>query len=76
MAILTPTLMMEDSGLLLDFGRYAVFANTFALAGKGDIVAIDIAWQHLSPPGAILLLLGYVVTGHALATFIANRRDA
>jgi ABC-type transport system involved in multi-copper enzyme maturation permease subunit len=76
MAILTPTLMMEDPGILLDLGRYAVFANTFSLASKGHIVGVDIAWQHLSPPGAILLLLGYIVAGHALATFIANRRDA
>jgi hypothetical protein len=76
MAILTPTLMMDDPGLLLDLGRYAVFANTFALASRGHIVGVDIAWQHLSPPGAILLLLGYIVAGHALATFIANRRDA
>ncbi len=76
MAILAPSLMLEDPGPLLGLGRYAVFANTFALAGKGDFVAIDLAWQHLSPPGAILLLLGYVVIGHAFATFIANRRDA
>jgi ABC-type transport system involved in multi-copper enzyme maturation permease subunit len=76
MAILTPTLMMENPGLLLDLGRYAVFANTFSLASKGHIVGVDFDWQHLSPPGAILLLLGYIVAGHALATFIANRRDA
>lgn len=76
MAILTPTLMMENPGFLLELGRYAVFANTFSLASKGHIIGVDFAWQHLNPPGAILLLFGYIVAGHVLAAFIANRRDA
>jgi hypothetical protein len=74
--ILNPTLFMDDPGLLLEVGRYAVFANTFALANRGQIVGVDITWPHLSVPAAFLLLLAYVVGSHALAVLIARRRDA
>lgn len=74
--ILNPTLMMDDPGLLLELGRYAVFANTFALANRGQIVGVDIAWPHLSAPAAFLLLLAYVLGSHVLAVLIARRRDA
>jgi ABC-type transport system involved in multi-copper enzyme maturation permease subunit len=74
--ILTPTLMMDDPGLLLDIGRYAVFANTFVLAGGGQIVGVVVEWPHLSPPVAVALLLAYTVASHALAALIANWRDA
>lgn len=74
--ILTPTLMMDDPGLLLDIGRYAVFANTFVLAGGGQIVGVVVEWPHLSPPVAVALLLAYTVASHALAALVANWRDA
>jgi len=74
--ILTPTLMMDDPGLLLELGRHAVFANTFALANRGQIVGVDIAWPHLSVPAALLLLLAYAAGSHALAALIACWRDA
>jgi hypothetical protein len=74
--ILNPTLMMDDPGLLLELGRYAVFANTFALANRGQIVGVDISWPHLSVPAAFLLLLAYVFGSHTLAVLIARRRDA
>jgi ABC-type transport system involved in multi-copper enzyme maturation permease subunit len=73
--ILNPTLVMDDPGLLLELGRYAVFANTFALANRGQIVGVDFAWPHLNVPAASLLLLAYVVGAHALAVLIAHRRD-
>jgi hypothetical protein len=76
LAILTPTLMIEKPGLLLNLGRYAVFANTFALASKGQIVGVGVEWPHLSAPAATLLLLGYAVAGHALAVLLARWRDA
>jgi ABC-type transport system involved in multi-copper enzyme maturation permease subunit len=75
-AILAPTLMVDDPGPLLDLGRYAVFANTFALANRGEIVGVGIQWPHLSPAAAFLLLLGYAVGSHALAALVANWRDA
>lgn len=76
LAILTPTLMIEDPGLLLNLGRHAVFANTFALAKRGQIVGVGVEWPHLSAPAAILLLLGYAVAGHTLAVLFARWRDA
>jgi ABC-type transport system involved in multi-copper enzyme maturation permease subunit len=74
--ILLPSLMLPEPGLLLDLGRYVVFANTFALATGGRIVGIDAAWPHLSRAGALLLLVGYALTSHALAALIARWRDA
>ncbi len=75
-AILTPTLMIENLGPLLDLGRYAVFANTFALANRGQITGIDIEWQHLGMVEAALLLLGYTAALQGLAVLIACWRDA
>jgi hypothetical protein len=75
-AILTPTLMMDDPGTLLELGSYAVFANMFALAGGGEIPGIGAGWQSLGVPAAILLLVGYAVGSHALAVLIARWRDA
>jgi hypothetical protein len=74
--ILTPTLMLDDPGLLLELGRYAVFANTFALANRGQIVGVDFEWPHLGAPAAFLLLLAYTAGSHALAVLIARWRDA
>jgi ABC-type transport system involved in multi-copper enzyme maturation permease subunit len=74
--ILTPTLMMDDPSLLLELGRYAVFANTFALANRGQIVGVDFDWPHLGALGAFLLLLAYTAGSHVLAVLIARRRDA
>jgi hypothetical protein len=75
-AILTPTLMMDDPGVLLQLGSYAVFANMFALASEGEIPGISGGWQSLGVPAAILLLVGYAVGSHALAVLIARWRDA
>ena len=74
-AILTPTLMIDDPGPLLDLGRLAVFANTFALASQGQIVGVDFEWQAFSAPVALLLLAGYALGSHALAALIARWRD-
>jgi ABC-type transport system involved in multi-copper enzyme maturation permease subunit len=73
---LTPTLMMDDPGLLLELGRYAVFANTFALANRGQSVGMGVEWPHLGAPAAVLLLLAYAAGSHALAVLIARWRDA
>ncbi len=75
-AILTPTLMLDNPGSLLDLGRLTVFANTFALASQGQIVGVGFEWQAFSAPIALLLLAGYGVGSHALAALIARRRDA
>lgn len=75
-AILAPTLMISNPGPLLDLGRYAVFANTFALANQGRIIGIGIEWQHLGVFEAGLLLLGYAVALQGLAVLIARVRDA
>jgi ABC-type transport system involved in multi-copper enzyme maturation permease subunit len=74
--ILTPTLMIDNPGLLLDLGSYTVFANTFALANRGEIVGVGIEWQSLNAPVAFLLLVGYALGSHALAALIARWRDA
>lgn len=76
LAILAPTWATTDPGPLLSLSRYAVFANTFGLANRGEIVGVGAAWQHLNAPVAALLLLGYAIVGHVLAVLIANRRDA
>lgn len=76
LGILTPTLMLDDPGRLLDLGRYVVFANTFILANGGQIVGIGVEWPHLTPPSALLLLLAYAAGSHALAVLIARWRDA
>jgi ABC-type transport system involved in multi-copper enzyme maturation permease subunit len=76
LGILTPTLMLDDPGRLLDLGRYVVFANTFVLANGGQIVGIGVEWPHLTPPSALLLLLAYAAGSHALAVLIARWRDA
>ncbi len=57
LAILAPTLMIEDPGPLLDLGRYAVFANTFGLASRGQIVGVGVEWQRLSDPAPSCYLL-------------------
>jgi ABC-type transport system involved in multi-copper enzyme maturation permease subunit len=75
-AILTPTLMMDDPGVLLQLGRYAVFANMFTLASGSEIPGIGVGWQSLGVPAAILLLLGLALGSHALAVAIARWRDA
>ena len=75
-AILTPTLMMDDPGILLQLGSYAVFANMFTLASGGEIPGIGVGWQSLGVPAAILLLVGFGVGSHALAVAIAIWRDA
>ena len=74
--ILTPTLMLDNPGSLLDLGRLTVFANTFALASGGQIVGVDFEWQAFGAPVALLLLAGYALGSHALAAVIARRRDA
>jgi ABC-type transport system involved in multi-copper enzyme maturation permease subunit len=74
--ILTPTLMLDNPGHLLELGRYAVFANTFALANRGQIVGVDFEWPHLGAPVALLLLFAYTAGSHALAVLIARWRDA
>ncbi len=76
LGILTPTLMLDDPGRLLDLGRYVVFANTFILANGSQIVGIGVEWPHLTPPSALLLLLAYAAGSHALAVLIARWRDA
>jgi ABC-type transport system involved in multi-copper enzyme maturation permease subunit len=75
-AILTPTLMMDNPGVLLDLGSYAVFANMFAIASRGEIVGVGIEWQSHGAPAAVLLLVGYALGSHALAALIARWRDA
>ena len=75
-AILTPTLMMDDPGVLLQLGSYAVFANMFTLASGGEIPGIGVGWQSLGMPAAILLLVGYALGSHALAVLVARWRDA
>jgi ABC-type transport system involved in multi-copper enzyme maturation permease subunit len=75
LAILGPTLMIDDPGGWLDVARYAVFANTFGLASGGQIVGVGVDWPHLGPAAAILLLLAYAIAGHALAVVVARRRD-
>jgi hypothetical protein len=75
-AILTPTLMIDDPGLLLDLGRYAAFANMFAIAGSGEIVGVGMEWPSLGAPAALLLLAGYALGSHGLAALIARWRDA
>jgi hypothetical protein len=75
-AILAPTLMISNPGPLLDLGRYAVFANTFALANQGRIIGVGVEWQHLGVFEAGLLLLGYAAALQGLAVFIARVRDA
>ena len=74
--ILTPTLMIDNPGPLLDLGRLTVFANTFALASQGEIVGVDFEWQAFNAPVALLLLAGYALGSHALAALIAGWRDA
>ena len=74
--ILTPTLMMDNPGVLLDLGSYAVFANMFAIASRGEIVGVGIEWQSHGAPAAVLLLAGYALGSHALAVLIARWRDA
>jgi ABC-type transport system involved in multi-copper enzyme maturation permease subunit len=74
-AILAPTLMVESPGLL-DLGRYGVFANTFALANRGEIIGVDFSWQHLGMLEAVLLLLGYAAVMQGLAVLFARMRDA
>lgn len=74
-AILAPGLMLPDPGSLLDLGRYAVFANTFALANRGQIIGVGVEWQHLGLLEAGLLLLGYAVVLHGLAVLIVRVRD-
>jgi ABC-type transport system involved in multi-copper enzyme maturation permease subunit len=76
LAILAPTLMIQNPSPLLDLGRYGVFANAFSLVSRGQIVGVGIEWHHLAMPAAILLLLCYAIGTHALATLIAHRRDA
>jgi hypothetical protein len=75
-ALLTPTLMMDDPGVLLQLGGYAVFANMFALASGGEIPGIGVGWRSLGVPASILLLVGFAVGSHALAVLIARWRDA
>jgi ABC-type transport system involved in multi-copper enzyme maturation permease subunit len=75
-AILTPTLMIDNPGSLLDLGRLTVFANTFALASGGEIVGVGFDWQAFGAPVALLLLAGYALGSHALAALIARWRDA
>lgn len=74
--ILSPTLTMDDPSLLLELVRHAVFANTFALASRGQNAGLDFALPHLSAPAALLLLLAYAAGSHALAVLIARWRDA
>jgi len=74
--ILTPTLMMDNPGVLLDLGRYAVFANMFAIASRGEIIGVGSEWQSHGAPAAVLLLVGYALGSHALAVLIARWRDA
>jgi len=74
--ILTPALMMDNPGVLLDLGSYAVFANMFAIASRGEIVGVGIEWQSHGAPAAVLLLVGYALGSHALAVLIARWRDA
>ena len=76
LAILAPTLMIQNPSPLLDLGRYGVFANTFSLASRGQIAATGIEWHHLAAPAAILLLLCYAIGSHALAALITRWRDA
>jgi ABC-type transport system involved in multi-copper enzyme maturation permease subunit len=76
LAILAPTLMIEDPGSLMDLGRYAPFANTFVLANGGKIVGVGIEWPSLGVPAAALVLVGYIVVTHAVAVLIARWRDA
>jgi ABC-type transport system involved in multi-copper enzyme maturation permease subunit len=74
--ILTPTLMIDNPGLLLDLGRLTVFANTFALASGGQIVGVGFEWRAFGEPVALLLLAGYALGSNVLAALIARRRDA
>ena len=74
--ILTPTLMIDNPGVLLDLGRYAVFANMFAISSRGEIIGVGIEWQSHGAPAAVLLLAGYALGSHALAVLIARWRDA
>lgn len=76
LAILAPTLMIEDPGSLMALGRYAPFANTFVLANGGKIVGVGIEWPSLGVPAAALVLVGYIVVTHAVAVLIARWRDA
>jgi ABC-type transport system involved in multi-copper enzyme maturation permease subunit len=75
LAILGPTLMIEDPGIWLDVARYAIFANTFGLATGGQILGVGVDWPHFGPAAAILLLLAYAIAGHVLAVIVARRRD-
>ncbi len=75
-AIVAPTMTMEIPGGLLALGRYAIFANMFAIAIGGESPALGITWHSLGPPVALLLLTGYAVGSHALAVLIARWRDA
>jgi hypothetical protein len=68
--------MIEEGGLLMGLAQYAVFANTFALAMRGEIVGIEAGWSHLAPAGALLLLATYGLAMHALAALFARWRDA
>jgi hypothetical protein len=74
-AILAPTLMIDSPGLL-ELGRYGVFANTFALANRGEIIGVDFGWRHLGMLEAVLLLLGYAAAMQGLAVLITRMRDA
>jgi ABC-type transport system involved in multi-copper enzyme maturation permease subunit len=76
LAILAPTLMIEEPGPLLELGRYAVFANTFGLASQGQIVGVGAEWQSLSTPASVLLLVGFAVGSHLLAALFSRMRDA
>jgi len=76
LAILTPSLVSDDSGLLLNLSRFAPSANALVLANRGEITGIGIRWLHLDVPAAAWLLIGYAVVSHALAVLIAKRRDA
>ena len=76
LAILAPTLMVEDPGPLLELGRYAVFANTCGLASQGQIVGVGVEWQRLSTLASILLLVVFAVGSHLLAALFARMRDA
>lgn len=75
-AILLPTLMIDEPGQLLNLGRLGVFANTFGLASGGQIVGVGMDWQHLAAPAAVLVLVGYALVTHALAAAFAAWRDA
>jgi ABC-type transport system involved in multi-copper enzyme maturation permease subunit len=76
LALLAPTMVLGDPGVIAKLSSYSVSACTLALASGGQLPGVDFGWRFLEPVWAALLLLFYGSAGHVLAIASAQRRDA